>query len=117
MATDSDDSAVLAKAQGLEALISLNGDFADIVMYPPANFLGIIALQVKDHPEVIPALLRRLLNYVPLIRVWNIVLHLRMCGGLFVRAVPTATDTSEQRLQPGCFDQYRRRRSALLLRH
>ena len=65
MATDSDDSAVLAKAQGLEALlISLNGDFADIVMYPPANFLGIIALQVKDHPEVIPALLRRLLNYV-----------------------------------------------------
>ena len=61
MSTDSDDPAVLAKAQELKAvLISLNGDFADIVMYPPANFLGIIALQVKDHPEVIPALLRRL---------------------------------------------------------
>ena len=65
MPPDSDDPNVLAKAQDLEALlISLNGDFADIVMYPPADFLGIIALQVRDHPEVIPVLLRRLLNYV-----------------------------------------------------
>ena len=58
---------MLAKAQELELeaiLISLNGDFADIVMYPPVNFVGIIALQVKDHPEVIPALLRRLFDYL-----------------------------------------------------
>ena len=59
MAADSDDSAVLAKAQEVAAiLISLNGDFADIVMYPPARFRGIIALQLKDHSEVMPALLR-----------------------------------------------------------
>jgi predicted nuclease of predicted toxin-antitoxin system len=65
IAPDSDDPAVLAKAQELNAvLISLNGDFADIVTYPPSNFLGIIALQVKDHPEVIPALMQRLLKYI-----------------------------------------------------
>jgi predicted nuclease of predicted toxin-antitoxin system len=65
IACDSDDPVVLAKAQELEAvLVSLDGDFADIVVYPPSAYLGIIALQVKNHPEVIPALLRRVLNYV-----------------------------------------------------
>lgn len=62
---DSDDPIVLAKAQELEAiLVSLNGDFADIVMYPPPRYKGIIALQVKDHPEVIPALMQRLMTYL-----------------------------------------------------
>ena len=37
-------------------LVSLNGDFADIVIYPPSSYRGIIAFQVKNHPEVIPAL-------------------------------------------------------------
>ena len=65
IAPNSDDSAVLAKAQELEAvLVSLNGDFADIVIYPPSSYGGIIALQVKNHPEVIPALLTRLVNYL-----------------------------------------------------
>ncbi|ETW93538.1 MAG: hypothetical protein ETSY2_51275 [Candidatus Entotheonella gemina] len=33
------DTDVIAKAQQLDAvLLSLNGDFADIVIYPPANY-------------------------------------------------------------------------------
>ena len=62
---DSDDPIVIAKAQELEAiLVSLNGDFADIVTYPPSSYKGIIALQVKDHPEVIPKLMQRLMTYL-----------------------------------------------------
>jgi len=62
---DSDDPIVIAKAQELEAiLVSLNGDFADIVTYPPSIYKGIIALQVKDHPEVISALMQRLMTYL-----------------------------------------------------
>lgn len=45
-------------------LLSLDGDFADIVAYPPGLFKGIIALQVLDHPEVIPTLMDRLNNYL-----------------------------------------------------
>jgi predicted nuclease of predicted toxin-antitoxin system len=48
ISTDSADQIVISKAQELNSiLISLNGDFADIVSYPPANFKGIISLQVK----------------------------------------------------------------------
>jgi len=62
---DSEDAAVIAKAQELDAiLVSLNGDFADIVMYPPSSYKGIVALQVRNHPEVIPPLMRRLINYL-----------------------------------------------------
>lgn len=62
---DSDDPMVIAKAQELEAiLVSLNGDVADIVAYPPSSYKGIIALQVKDHPEVIPTLMQRLITYL-----------------------------------------------------
>ncbi|HXG18372.1 MAG TPA: DUF5615 family PIN-like protein [Methylomirabilota bacterium] len=62
---DCDDPRVIAKAQELEAiLVSLNGDFADIVAYPPSSYKGIIALQVKDHPEVIPTLMQRLITYL-----------------------------------------------------
>jgi len=36
---ESPDTAVIARAQELDAvLLSLNGDFADIVTYPPAQF-------------------------------------------------------------------------------
>ena len=62
---DAPDSQVIAKAQELDSiLVSLNGDFADIVTYPPAKYAGIIALQVRNHPEVIPQLMRRLNDYL-----------------------------------------------------
>jgi len=62
---NSDDADVIAKAQEIDAiLVSLNGDFSDIVTYPPAQFQGIIALQVRNHPEAIPSILRRLTNYL-----------------------------------------------------
>lgn len=62
---DSPDPVVISKAQELGAiLISLNGDFADIVTYPPANYQGIIALQVRNHPEIIPQLMQRLHSYL-----------------------------------------------------
>jgi len=52
-------------AQHLGALLlSLDGDFADIVTYPPGLFNGIIALQVLDHPEMVPKLVDRLNNYL-----------------------------------------------------
>lgn len=58
------DPAVIAKAQELGAiLLSLNGDFSDIVAYPPAAFRGIIAVQLHNHPEVIPSLMKRLLDF------------------------------------------------------
>ena len=48
---NSADSDVISKAQELDSiLVSLNGDFADIVTYPPANYKGIISLQVGNHP-------------------------------------------------------------------
>ena len=57
--TDSPDSVVISKAQELDTiLISLNGDFADIVTYPPEKYKGIIALQVKNHPEIMPQLIQ-----------------------------------------------------------
>jgi len=63
--TDSDDLAVITKAQELDAiLMSLNGDFADITTYLPSRYKGIIALQVKNHPEVIPSLMRRFTDYL-----------------------------------------------------
>ena len=62
---DSADPAVIAQAQELDALlVSLNGDFANIVLYPPADYKGILALQVRNHPEIIPQLMVRLKDYV-----------------------------------------------------
>jgi len=62
---DAPDALVIAKAHDLNSiLISLNGDFADIVTYPPANHGGIIALQVRNHPEVMPAIIQRLTAYL-----------------------------------------------------
>ncbi|MCF8107838.1 MAG: DUF5615 family PIN-like protein [Desulfohalobiaceae bacterium] len=58
---DSPDAFVIAKAQELNAiLVSLNGDFADIVTYPPEKYAGIFSLQLKNHPELIPQILSRL---------------------------------------------------------
>jgi predicted nuclease of predicted toxin-antitoxin system len=62
---DSPDAVVIAKAQQLDAiLLSWNGDFSDIVTYPPADYQGIIALQVRNHPEIIPQLMQRLQDYL-----------------------------------------------------
>ncbi len=62
---ESPDSVVIAKAQQLEAvLLSLDGDFADIVSYPPSRFKGIVSLQIRDHPEITPPLIERLKNYL-----------------------------------------------------
>ena len=63
--TDSPDAIVISQAQQLEAiLLSLNGDFADIVTYPPSNYKGIIALQVRNHPEIIPQMIEKLNDYL-----------------------------------------------------
>lgn len=62
---DSPDFVAIKKGQEINAiLLSLNGDFADIVTYPPANYKGIIALQVRNHPEIISDLLDRLKDYL-----------------------------------------------------
>ena len=61
----SPDADVIAKAQSLGAiLVSLNGDFADIVDYPPSEYAGIVAIQLKNHPETIPSLMGRLINFL-----------------------------------------------------
>jgi predicted nuclease of predicted toxin-antitoxin system len=55
------DPTVIAKAHEPQSvLLSLNGDFSDIVAYPPAKYSGIIAIQLHNHPEVIPSLMKRL---------------------------------------------------------
>ena len=62
---ESSDPIVIATAQRLDTiLISLDGDFADKLNYPPGNYKGIIALQVRNHPEIIPQLMGRLINYL-----------------------------------------------------
>ena len=62
---DSPDPHVIAAAQNLDAiLISLNGDFADIVAYPPADFKGIVALQVRNRPQIISDVMAILTRYL-----------------------------------------------------
>jgi len=65
LATDSLDPAVIEKAQHLECiLLSVNGDFADIVKYPPKDYRGIISLQVRNHPEVLLQIAAKLTAYL-----------------------------------------------------
>jgi predicted nuclease of predicted toxin-antitoxin system len=62
---ESSDPIVITTAQKLDSiLISINSDFADKLNYPPGNYHGIIALQIKNHPEIIPQLMVRLINYL-----------------------------------------------------
>lgn len=62
--TNTPDQQVISEAQSLNAiLLTLNGDFADLIIYPPHQYHGIIALQVKNRPEVIDQILERLNNY------------------------------------------------------
>jgi predicted nuclease of predicted toxin-antitoxin system len=63
--TDASDPDVIETAQRLDAvLLSLNGDSADIVRYPPSEFGRIIALQVRNRPEAIPRIMSRLKEHV-----------------------------------------------------
>ncbi len=62
---ESPDIAVIAKAQEIDALlVSLNGDFADIVAYPPNEYKGIVALQMHNHSEILPHLMTRLTAFL-----------------------------------------------------
>ncbi len=62
---DTPDDQVLAQAQRMDGiLVSLNGDFSDIVRYPPSHYKGILSLQVKIHPEIIPYILSHLVEYL-----------------------------------------------------
>lgn len=62
---ESSDAVVIRKAQEIDAiLLSLNGDFADIVNYPPKNYKGIVALQMRNHSEILPKLIGRLTAYL-----------------------------------------------------
>lgn len=59
------DQVVAAKARELgRALLTLDGDFSDIVAYSPADFPGIVALQVRNRPEAIPAIVQRLAAFL-----------------------------------------------------
>jgi predicted nuclease of predicted toxin-antitoxin system len=83
MPMESADAIVIAKAQEMDAiLLSMNGDFADIVTYPPQNYQGIVALQMRNHPEVQEHLMARLIGYL---RVHPQAEHYR--GKLFVAEV------------------------------
>lgn len=62
---ESPDRVVVAKAQEIDAiLLSMNGDFADIVTYPPKDYKGIVSLQMRNHAEVLERLLARLTEYL-----------------------------------------------------
>jgi predicted nuclease of predicted toxin-antitoxin system len=80
---ESADALVIAKAQEIDAiLLSLNGDFADIVNYPPANYRGIVALQMRNHSEILPKLIARMTAYL---KVYTTMDHYR--GKLLVAKV------------------------------
>jgi hypothetical protein len=62
---ESPDALVIARAQEIDAiLLSMNGDFEDIVTYPPKNYKGIVALQMRNHAEVVDKLMVRLTAYL-----------------------------------------------------
>jgi len=62
---ESSDALVIAKSKEIDAiLLSLNGDFADIVRYPPKDYKGIVALQVRNHSEILSNLMARLTAYL-----------------------------------------------------
>ncbi len=61
---DAPDLDVIEKAQQENAiLVTLNGDFSDIVAYPPSSFGGIIALQIKNRPSVVHQVMNRLISF------------------------------------------------------
>jgi len=64
---ESEDFSVIDKAQELSAiLLTLNGDFADIIAFPPFKFKGIVALQMRNRPQLTDTLMKRFLSYLEL---------------------------------------------------
>lgn len=64
MPADSPDANVIAKAQELDAiLVSNNGDFSDLVTYPPSQYGGIVALQIHNQPRILSVVVQRLIDY------------------------------------------------------
>jgi predicted nuclease of predicted toxin-antitoxin system len=62
---ESVDSVIISKEQELDAiLITLNGDFTNILDYPPVDYQGIIALQIRNHPEILLQIVSRLKDYL-----------------------------------------------------
>ena len=62
---ESTDPVVIAKATELKCvLVSLNGDFADILSYPPSKYGGIVAMQLRNQPSLLPLLVSRLVAFV-----------------------------------------------------
>ena len=62
---DSSDQLVISAAQKNNAiLVSLNGDFIDIVTYLPGKYKGIIALQIRNRPASLETIIKRLLKYL-----------------------------------------------------
>lgn len=59
------DFRVIDKARELDRiLLSLNGDFSDIVAYPPGQYKGIIAIQLHNRLETTNKLMERLLGFL-----------------------------------------------------
>lgn len=55
--SDADDATVVEEAQEMGAiLLSLNGDFADLIRYPPEQYGGTVGLQVRNRPEAVPSI-------------------------------------------------------------
>jgi len=76
----SPDSIVIAKAQELGCiLLSLNGDFADIVRYPPNRYAGIVAIQLHNHPEIISDVMAFLASFLEVQSELEF-----FCGKLFI---------------------------------
>jgi predicted nuclease of predicted toxin-antitoxin system len=59
------DHQLIARAQGLNCiLLTLDRYFTDIVTYPPAAYKGIIALQIKNRPELLSGIVARLRDHI-----------------------------------------------------
>jgi len=64
---ESADEVVIERTQELDSmLLSLNGDFADIVAFPPPLYKGIISIQIRNRPRLTKALMERLTRYLDL---------------------------------------------------
>ena len=62
---DAKDPEVLGKAQELGAvLISVNGDFSQIVEYPPSQYGGIISLRERNQPNSVEPILEQLFKFL-----------------------------------------------------
>lgn len=62
---DASDQNVLDESLRQNAIaLSVNGHFSDLTRFDPAAYGGIIAIQLHDHPEVLPALMRRLCSFL-----------------------------------------------------